>query len=141
MRRLFAPACIAALLVGCGAAPSSPPGPPGSGERSLEIGSAENALTLPGGVRQLSIPVTIVRTPSEAMTLVVELQCDDQQPQNSVVSLTRIRQQDALLGLNRRDPSLERSWSGQDRDLPPAWTQQLLAKHCRAALPPAWRNP
>ncbi len=26
------------------------------------------------------------------MTLVVELQCDDQQPQNSVVSLTRIRQ-------------------------------------------------
>jgi hypothetical protein len=92
-------------------------------------------------VRQLSIPVRLERTPSEAMTLVVELQCDDQQPQNSVVSLTRIRQRDDLLGLNRRDPSLERSWSGQDRDLPPAWTQQLLAKHCSAALPPAWRTP
>ena len=141
MKPLIAPFCIAALLVGCGGAPSSPPATPVSGERSLEIGSAENQLTLPGGVRQLSIPVTIVRTPSEAMTLVVELQCDETQPQNSVVSLTRIRQQDALLGLNRRDPSLERSWSGQDRDLPPAWTQQLLAKHCRAALPPAWRNP
>tara|TARA_X000000950_G_C13891132_1_gene650895 strand:+ start:1437 stop:1778 length:342 start_codon:yes stop_codon:yes gene_type:complete len=110
-------------------------------ERRLEIGPAENELTLPGGVRQLSIPVRLERSPSEAMTLVVELQCDDQQPQNSVVSLTRIRQRDALLGLNRRDPSLERSWSGQDRDLPPAWTQQLLVKHCRAALPPAWNTP
>ena len=37
------------------------------------------------------------------MTLVVELQCDDNQPDNSVVSLTRIRYQDQLLGLNRRD--------------------------------------
>ena len=87
MRVLIAPFCIAGLLVGCGAAPSSPPAPPVSGERSMEIGSPENQLTLPGGVRQLSIPVTIVRTPSEAMTLVVELQCDEQQPQNSVVSL------------------------------------------------------
>ena len=141
MRPLVTAACIAALLVGCGAAPSSPQATPVSGERSLEIGSAENQLSLPGGVRQLNIPVKIVRTPSEAMTLVVELQCDDTQPQNSVVSLTRIRQQDALLGLNRRDPSLERSWSGQDRDLPPAWTQDLLSKHCRAALPQAWRKP
>ena len=71
MRVLIAPFCIAGLLVGCGAAPSSPPALPVSGERSLEIGSPENQLTLPGGVRQLSIPVTIIRTPSEAMTLVV----------------------------------------------------------------------
>ena len=141
MRTLVAPFCIAALLVGCDTAPLSPPAPPGSGERTLEIGSVENQITLPDGVRQLSIPVKIVRTPSEAMTLVLELQCDEKQPQNSVISLTRIRQQDGLLGLNRRDPSLERSWSGQDRDLPPAWTQQLLAEHCRAALPSAWRNP
>ena len=115
MRRLFAPACIAALLVGCGAAPSSPPAPPVSGERSLEIGSAENQLTLPGGVRQLSIPVTIVRTPSEAMTLVVELQCDETQPQNSVVSLTRIRQQDALLGPTNCAPRKDRGGSAPAR--------------------------
>ena len=137
-RSLAAAAALAAVLVGCRAAP---PVPPMAAERRLEIGPAENELTLPGGVRQLSIPVRLERSPSEAMTLVVELQCDDQQPQNSVVSLTRIRQRDAFLGLNRRDPSLERSWSGQDRDLPPAWTQQLLVKHCRAALPPAWNTP
>ena len=138
MRRCFTAAALAAVLVGCRAAP---PPPPIAAERRLEISPAESELTLPGGVRQLSIPVRLERSPSEAMTLVVELQCDDQQPQNSVVSLTRIRQRDALLGLNRRDPSLERSWSGQDRDLPPAWTQQLLAKHCSTALPPAWRTP
>ena len=137
-RSLVAVAALAAVLVGCRAAP---PAPPMAAERRLEIGPAENELTLPGGVRQLSIPVRLERSPSEAMTLVVELQCDDQQPQNSVVSLTRIRQRDDLLGLNRRDPSLERSWSVQDRDLPPAWTQQLLAKHCSTALPPAWRTP
>ena len=83
MRLVVTPFCIAALLVGCGGAPSSPPATPVSAERSLEIGSAESQLTLPGGVRQLSIPVTIVRTPSEAITLVVELQCDETQPQNS----------------------------------------------------------
>ena len=138
MRRCLAAAAFAAVLVGCRAAP---PPPPIAAERRLEISPAESELTLPGGVRQLSIPVRLERSPSEAMTLVVELQCDDQQPQNSVVSLTRIRQRDALLGLNRRDPSLERSWSGQDRDRPPAWTQQLLAKHCSTALPPAWRTP
>ena len=138
MRRCLAAAALAAVLVGCRAAP--PPSPIAA-ERRLEISPAESELTLPGGVRQLSIPVRLERSPSEAMTLVVELQCDDQQPQNSVVSLTRIRQRDALLGLNRRDPSLERSWSGQDRDRPPAWTQQLLAKHCSTALPPAWRTP
>ena len=138
MRRCLAAAALAAVLVGCRAAP---PPPPIAAERRLEISPAESELTLPGGVRQLSIPVRLERSPSEAMTLVVELQCDDQQPQNSVVSLTRIRQRDALLGLNRRDPSLERSWSGQDRDRPPSWTQQLLAKHCSTALPPAWRTP
>ena len=138
MRRCLAAAALAAVLVGCRAAP---PPPPIAAERRLEISPAESELTLPGGVRQLSIPVRLERSPSEAMTLMVELQCDDQQPQNSVVSLTRIRQRDALLGLNRRDPSLERSWSGQDRDRPPAWTQQLLAKHCSTALPPAWRTP
>lgn len=138
MRRCLAAAALAAVLVGCRAAP---PPPPIAAERRLEISPAESELTLPGGVRQLSIPVRLERSPSEAMTLVVELQCDDQQPQNSVVSLTRIRQRDAFLGLNRRDPSLERSWSGQDRDRPPAWTQQLLAKHCSTALPPAWRTP
>ena len=138
MRRCLAAAALAAVLAGCRAAP---PPPPIAAERRLEISPAESELTLPGGVRQLSIPVRLERSPSEAMTLVVELQCDDQQPQNSVVSLTRIRQRDALLGLNRRDPSLERSWSGQDRDRPPAWTQQLLAKHCSTALPPAWRTP
>ena len=138
MRRCLAAAALAAVMVGCRAAP---PPPPIAAERRLEISPAESELTLPGGVRQLSIPVRLERSPSEAMTLVVELQCDDQQPQNSVVSLTRIRQRDALLGLNRRDPSLERSWSGQDRDRPPAWTQQLLVKHCSAALPPAWRTP
>ena len=138
MRRCLAAAALAAVLVGCRAAP---PPPLIAAERRLEISPAESELTLPGGVRQLSIPVRLERSPSEAMTLVVELQCDDQQPQNSVVSLTRIRQRDALLGLNRRDPSLERSWSGQDRDRPPAWTQQLLAKHCSTALPPAWRTP
>ena len=138
MKSRFGSALIAALLVGCSA---SPPPPPAVGERSLEIGAVENELTLPGGVRQLRIPVRLERTPTEAMTLVVELQCDDRQPDNSVVSLTRIRYQDQLLGLNRRDPSLERSWSGQDRDLPPAWTQDLLSKHCRAALPQAWRKP
>ena len=138
MRRCLAAAALAAVLVGCRA---TPPPPPIAAERRLEISPAESELTLPGGVRQLSIPVRLERSPSEAMTLVVELQCDDQQPQNSVVSLTRIRQRDALLGLNRRDPSLERSWSGQDRDRPPAWTQQLLAKHCSTALPPAWRTP
>ena len=138
MRRCLAAAALAAVLVGCRAAP---PPPPIAAERRLEISPAESELTLPVGVRQLSIPVRLERSPSEAMTLVVELQCDDQQPQNSVVSLTRIRQRDALLGLNRRDPSLERSWSGQDRDRPPAWTQQLLAKHCSTALPPAWRTP
>ena len=138
MRRCLAAAALAAVLVGCRAAP---PPTPLAAERRLEISPAESELTLPGGVRQLSIPVRLERSPSEAMTLVVELQCDDQQPQNSVVSLTRIRQRDALLGLNRRDPSLERSWSGQDRDRPPAWTQQLLAKHCSTALPPAWRTP
>ena len=138
MRRCLAAAALAAVLVGCRAAP---PPPPIAAERRLEISPAESELTLPGGVRQLSIPVRLERSPSEAMTLVVELQCDDQQPQNSVVSLTRIRQRDALLGLNRRAPSLERSWSGQDRDRPPAWTQQLLAKHCSTALPPAWRTP
>ena len=138
MRRCLAAAALAAVLVGCRAAP---PPPPIAAERRLEISPAESELSLPGGVRQLSIPVRLERSPSEAMTLVVELQCDDQQPQNSVVSLTRIRQRDALLGLNRRDPSLERSWSGQDRDRPPAWTQQLLAKHCSTALPPAWRTP
>ena len=138
MRRCLAAAALAAVLVGCRDAPQAPPI---AAERRLEISPAESELTLPGGVRQLSIPVRLERSPSEAMTLVVELQCDDQQPQNSVVSLTRIRQRDALLGLNRRDPSLERSWSGQDRDRPPAWTQQLLVKHCSAALPPAWRTP
>ena len=138
MRRCLAAAALAAVLVGCRAAP---PPPLIAAERRLEISPAESELTLPGGVRQLSIPVRLERSPSEAMTLVVELQCDAQQPQNSVVSLTRIRQRDALLGLNRRDPSLERSWSGQDRDRPPAWTQQLLAKHCSTALPPAWRTP
>ncbi len=138
MRRCLAAAALAAVMVGCR---DAPPPPPIAAERRLEISPAESELTLPGGVRQLSIPVRLERSPSEAMTLVVELQCDDQQPQNSVVSLTRIRQRDALLGLNRRDPSLERSWSGQDRDRPPAWTQQLLAKHCSTALPPAWRTP
>ena len=138
MRRCLAAAALAAVLVGCRAAP---PPPPIAAERRLEISPAESELTLPGGVRQLSIPVRLERSPSEAMTLVVALQCDDQQAQNSVVSLIPIRQRDALLGLNRRDPSLERSWSGQDRDRPPAWTQQLLAKHCSTALPPAWRTP
>ena len=135
MKQGFTWALLLALLAGCRAAP------PAGSDRSLEIGAVESELTLPGGVRQLRIPVRIERSATEAMTLVVELQCDDKQPENSVVSLTRIRQNDALLGLSRRDPSLERSWSGQDRDLPPAWMQELLAKQCPGAQPPAWRTP
>ena len=128
-------ALVAVVLAGCSAA--LPP----ANQRTLEIGSVDNELTLPGGQRQLRIPVLLARTPSESLSREVELQCDASQPQNSVVSLTRIRHRDALLGLNRRDPSLERSWSGLDSDLPPTWLQELLAKHCQAALPPAWGNP
>ncbi|MFZ4803569.1 MAG: hypothetical protein ACOYLI_02785 [Synechococcus lacustris] len=98
-------------------------------------------LSLSPSRRQWQWPVRIDRGDGEQLKLLVELECDRRAPASGLLSLTRLYRQDLLIGLDRRDPSLERSWGGADPALPPAWLRRLAQRSCPGpTLPSRWRG-
>ena len=111
------------------------------GSREVWLGESKTKTRL-GPDRSLwQLPVLIKNPAGEQISLEVQLECDGARPASGLISLINLRREDPLLGINRRDPSLERSWSGADGSLPPTWLKQLAISHCTAAqLPPRWRS-
>ena len=119
-------------LGACGAAPLAR-----QDGRTVHRDGAGQSLPLGPGRRQWQLPVRVDAGGGERLRLVVELECDRQRPASGLVSLTRLRHQDDLLGLDRADPSLERSWGGET--LPPDWLRTLARRTCDpGSLPPRW---
>lgn len=136
-RRALIPAVLGPLVValgGCGPAPLARQ----DGRRVMADG-ARQTLPLGPGRTQWRLPVRVESGGGQRLSLVVELECDRSKPASGLVSLTRLRHQDDLLGLDRADPSLERSWGGES--LPPPWLRTLARQTCEPrALPPRWRD-
>jgi hypothetical protein len=117
---------------GCGPAPLAR-----QDGRSVLADGARQALPLGPGRTQWSLPVRVDSGGGQRLSLVVEMECDRRRPASGLVSLTRLRHQDDLLGLDRADPSLERTWGGES--LPPPWLRSLARQTCGpGALPPRW---
>jgi len=107
--------------------------------RTVVTEGGGQALPLAPGRSQWRLPVRVDSGGGQRLRLVVELECDRNRPTSGLVSLTHLRHQDDLLGLDRADPSLERSWGGEA--LPPLWLRTLARRTCGAAsLPPRWRG-
>jgi len=111
------------------------------GDRQVWVKPPRADVALAGTRRQVQVPVSIREAGGISLQLVVELECDPQRPDTAVISLTRLRRADALLGVAQADPSLERSWGGGGQGLPPLWLRRLARQHCATALPHAWSNP
>ena len=107
-------------------------------DRRVWVEPTRAVQSLGGQRRRLEVPVSIVGSGGESLSLVAELECDRSQPATALVSITRLQRLDGLLGLDRRDPSLERSWAGGDQGLPPVWLRRLVADRCPGALPSRW---
>jgi hypothetical protein len=107
-------------------------------DRRVWVEPTRAVQSLGGQRRRLEVPVSIAGGGGESLSLVAELECDRAKPEKALVSVTRLQRRDVLLGLDRRDPSLERSWAGGDMALPPAWLRRLLADRCPGALPSRW---
>lgn len=123
---------MALALQGCGPAPLARQ----DRRRVLQDGVAQT-LPLGPGRTQWRVPITVEAGGGQRLRLVVELECDRSRPASGLVSLTRLRHQDDLLGLDRVDPTLERSWGGES--LPPVWLRTLARRTCDpGALPPRW---
>lgn len=123
---------LAAGLCACGPAPLAHQ----DGRTVVAEGGAQ-ALPLGPGRSQWRLPVRVEAGGGQRLRLVVELECDRYRPASGLVSLTHLRHQDDLLGLDRADPSLERSWGGEA--LPPAWLRALARRTCASgSLPPRW---
>ncbi|MEB3176855.1 MAG: hypothetical protein VKJ87_04565 [Synechococcus sp.] len=111
------------------------------GDRQVWVEPPRAEIALGGARRQLQIPVRISEPGGTSLHLVVELECDPQRPSSAVISLTRLRRADALLGISQAEPALERSWGGDGHGLPPLWLRRLARQHCSSSLPPAWSTP
>jgi hypothetical protein len=134
-RRAAAPALLAPLVLALGACGPAPLARQDG--RTVQLDGAGETLPLGPGRRQWRLPVRVEAGGGQRLRLVVELECDSNRPASGLVTLTRLRHQDDLLGLDRADPSLERSWGGEAR--PPAWLRTLARRTCGpGSLPPRW---
>jgi hypothetical protein len=111
------------------------------GDREVWLGDGKVQTLLSANRTLWVLPVRVINPGGEQISLEVQLECDRHKPQSGLVSLVNLRHQDPLMGLDRRDSSLERSWSGADDSLPPSWLRLVALNHCGAAkIPPRWRK-
>jgi len=111
------------------------------GSREVWLGNNKTQTKFSSSRSFWQLPLRLSNPGGEQISLEVQLECDSAHPSSGVISLINLRRQDPLLGLDRRDSSLERSWSGLEGPLPPLWLRQLSHGHCGVAkMPPRWRS-